>query len=293
MITRPISRRSMIAAAVAALSWLGRPAPHQAADAATTGGEPTNILACRLANYGKYQDSAWTHLLAIGFRYVFLSVPPPDQVEATKTLLAQHGLQIAVVRGQTDLSQPACVDELAVQLETCAKLGVRYMFLSPKHPTVSKEVACERLRQAGDVARKHGVTTALETHPDLGTNGDVHAETMRRIDHPNVRVNFDTGNITFYNRDTTAAAELAKCIDYVATVEFKDHNGEFESWTFPTIGQGVVDFAAVMKLLREHGYRGPITMEVEGTRGVEMTEEETKQYIADSARYLRALGSFE
>ena len=108
-----------------------------------------------------------------------------------------------MIRGQTDLGQPGCVDELAGQLATCEKLGVHYMFLSPRHTGVDKETAYQRLRRAGEIARKHGVIIALETHPDLGTNGDVHLETMRRINHPNVRVNFDTGNITYYNAGPT------------------------------------------------------------------------------------------
>ena len=89
----------------------------------------------------------------------------------------------------------------------------------------------------GDIAKKHGVIVALETHPDLGANAAAHLETMRQINHPNVRVNFDTGNITFYNKGTDAVAELKKIIDYVATVELKDHNGQYMDWNFPVLGR--------------------------------------------------------
>ena len=58
--------------------------------AVTEGAEPANVLACRLANYREFQDAAWTHLPAIGFKYVFMSVPAPGQVEATKRKLARH-----------------------------------------------------------------------------------------------------------------------------------------------------------------------------------------------------------
>ncbi len=102
----------------------------------------TNVLACRLANYQKYQDAAWTHLSSIGFKYVFVNVPLPEEVDVLKERLDQHGLKVVVVRGSTDLSRPSCVDELAVQLNTCQRLGVRTMFLSPKHPEVSKKIAC-------------------------------------------------------------------------------------------------------------------------------------------------------
>ena len=246
-------------------------------------------LGCRLANYGKYQEAAWDHLWSMGIKHVFMDVPAPEQVEQVKRQLWEHGLMVSVLRGQTDLSCPTSVEEWATQLATCQRLGVQFLFLSPKHPGVSKEVACERLRQAGEIAREHGVTIVLETHPDLGTNGDEHVATMKRINHPNVRINFDTGNITFYNHNSDAVTELKKCIDYVATVELKDHNGQYESWTFPAIGQGVVDFPAVMSVLHDHHFTGPITLELEGTRGIEMNEAQTKAYIERSAAYVQSL----
>lgn len=252
-----------------------------------------NVLACRVSCYGKFQDAAWAHLPSIGVKYVFLNVPAPDQVEAMKKRLAEHGLTAVVLRGEADLSQPSGLDTLAVQLKTCEEMGVKYMFLSPKRNGADKEVIYERLRQAGDIARKHGVTIALETHPDLGTNGDVHLETVKRIDHPNVRVNFDTGNIHFYNKDRDAPSELRKIIDYVATVELKDHDGKYMSWNFPALGQGVVNIPEVLRILKEHGYRGPLTMEIEGIRGVQWDEAQTKKNIADSAAYVRSLGEFK
>lgn len=257
------------------------------------GSEPTNVLACRLANYGKFQDAAWAHLPSISIKHVFISVPRPEQIQVTKKRLAEHGLTVVVMRGHTDLSQPSCIDGLAVQLETCEKMGVKYMFLSPKQEGIDKQVIYRRLRQAGNIARKHGVTIALETHPDLGTNGDVHLETMKQINHPNVRVNFDTGNIHYYNKNTDAPTELKKIIDYVATVELKDHNGRYQTWHFPALGKGIVDIPDVLRILKKRGYAGPLVMEIEGIRGIERDQTKIKKDIADSAAYVRSLGRFK
>jgi len=241
----------------------------------------TNRLACRLANYGKYQDAALSHLHNLGVRYVFMNVPAPADAETEMARLAEHGLKPLVMRGSTDLSKDASVEELGQQLAVCEKMGVKYMFLSAKRNDAPKEAVFDRLRRAGDIAAQHGVTIALETHPDLGTNGDVHLETMKAINHPNIRVNFDTANITYYNKNTDAVTELKKIIDYVATVEIKDHSGEFETWNFPAVGQGVVDVPGVLNVLREHTYAGPVTLEFEGIKGVELSELETKLAIAE------------
>ncbi|MCB9784286.1 MAG: sugar phosphate isomerase/epimerase [Candidatus Omnitrophica bacterium] len=248
-----------------------------------------NPLACRFASYGEYKDAAWDHLPSIGIKYVFLNVPAPDEVEATIQKLADHHLTPLVIRGETNLSEPSSVQELGEQCAICERMGVKYMFLSPKRHGAPKEVVCERLKQAGDLAKVHGVTIVLETHPDLGTNGEVHLETMKAIDHPNIRVNFDTANITYYNKNTDACTELKKIIDYVATIELKDHNLEFETWNFPVVGQGKVDFKCILDVLRKNDYQGPITLEFEGIEGVKLNREETLKAIEDSVEYARSI----
>ena len=67
----------------------------------------------------------------LGIHYLFLAVPPPDQVEATQQRLAAHNLKPLVFGGHADLSRPDCVETLAEQLAVCEKLGVKYLFLSP------------------------------------------------------------------------------------------------------------------------------------------------------------------
>jgi DUF1680 family protein/sugar phosphate isomerase/epimerase/lysophospholipase L1-like esterase len=274
--------------------WI--PEGPRAATAASATGKITtltNPLAIRIHNYGKYQDAAWMHLPSIGMHYMFMGVPTAEELPAVQKRMAEHGLKPLVLRGDSDLGRDNCLDELAAQLAVCEKMGVKYMFLSPKHTGVGKEVAYERLRRLGDIAKKHGVIVVLETHPDLGANAAMHLETMKAVNHPNVRVNFDTGNITFYNKGTDAVAELKKIIDYVATVELKDHNGKYMTWNFPALGKGVVDFPAILKILENRRFQGPITMEVEGIQGVTMDENQTKQYIAKSIAYIQSLGDFQ
>jgi sugar phosphate isomerase/epimerase len=69
----------------------------------------------------------------------------------------------------------------------------------------------------------------------------------------------------------------------------KDHKGEFEAWHFPALGKGIVDFPAVLRILREHHYAGPITLEIEGVRGVSRDRDAVLKDIADSAAYLKSL----
>lgn len=250
-----------------------------------------NLIACRLLTYGKYQHRAWTHLPEIGIRNVELPIPPVEKRAEVRRKLADHGLQATSLQSLCDVTQPEAVDVMRPQLEACVEFGARYCFLSAKAKDADLSVVYGRLRSIGDAARDLGVTVVLETHPDLVTNGDVGCRTMQAVDHPNVRVNFDTANVYFYNRNVTAVGELAKLIEYVAAVHLKDSTGIFEEWVFPTLGTGVVDFPEVFRMLSARRFAGPCTMELEGTKGVDLDEAGQLKYIADSAAYLKGIGA--
>ncbi|HOW18090.1 MAG TPA: hypothetical protein PLC79_03560, partial [Phycisphaerae bacterium] len=76
MLKRLASCRILPAAAALAFAAVGC-ANRPARMAPASPDDPGNPLVCRLANYGKYQDAAWSHLPSIGIRYVFMNVPAP------------------------------------------------------------------------------------------------------------------------------------------------------------------------------------------------------------------------
>ncbi len=248
-----------------------------------------NVIACRLLSYGKYQARGWSHLPEIGVHNVELPVPTPAELAGVRKQLADHGLKATSLQAKCDVTQANVVEVMQPQLQACADLGAKVCFLSAKAGETDPAVVWSHLRAIGDVAAKLGVTVALETHPDLITNGDRGRATMEAIKHPAVRVNFDTANVYFYNQNVTAVGELGKVIDYVASVHLKDTTGGYEDWTFPTLGTGVVDFAEVFRMLNARGFAGPFTMELEGTKGVELDEAGQLKYIADSVAYLRRI----
>ena len=60
---------------------------------------------------------------------------------------------------------------------------------------------------------------------------------MAEVDHPRVRLNFDTGNIAYYNHGADPVAELERVKHLVRNVHLKDNRGGFEDWYFPAVGR--------------------------------------------------------
>ena len=252
-----------------------------------------NLIAAMLGSYGEFAERGWTHLPEIGVRHIQAPVPKPDELDAFKLKLADHGLSAASVGGDCPIEREDIGEAMAWELEVCQSFGANILFVSVKAGDMGLDLAYDRLRKAGDAAAKHGVTIVMETHPDLITNGDIARRTMEAVDHPNVRVNFDTANVYYYNHNTTATGELAKTIDYVEGVHMKDTDGGFHSGNFPSLGQGVVDYPEVFRMLNARGFTGPFTIELEGLEGHTFDEPGRLKYVADSVDHLRAIGAMD
>ena len=251
-----------------------------------------SIIACRYYSYAPFLDRAYEHLASIGVRHVEIDVPSPDELDARRAELEQHGLTASSLHGQCDLHDPGLAEQVEEQMPAFAALGTKIMFASVDRKEMVLDEACHRLREAGEVAAAHGVTIVLETHPDLITNAEVALETMKGVDHPNVRVNFDTANIYFYNHGVDGVEELKQITPYVGAVHLKDTDGGYRSWHFPALGQGIVEFPKVFEVLDAAGFSGPCTLEIEGIEGEEKTEELVCGRVAESVEYLRRIGRF-
>jgi sugar phosphate isomerase/epimerase len=248
------------------------------------------ILACRSASYRPHEALAYAHLSGLLVRHVEIPVPATDKIGACAAELARFGLTATSLHGECDLSRPDVADQVAGQMPAFEALGARIMFVSVRADDTPVEVAYERLRAAGEVAARHGVVIALETHPDLVTNGRVAIQTMQGVNHPHVRINFDTANVYFYNRDVDAVEELRHALPYVAACHLKDTDGGYRHWHFPALGRGIVDFRAIFSLLDAASFAGPCTLEIEGIEGEDRTERLVCDRVAESVGYLRGLG---
>ncbi len=249
-----------------------------------------NIIACRPYSYAPFETKAFEHMASLGIKHVEIEVPKPEEVETTLATLAKWGLSASSLHGQCDVSQTDAAKHVEAQMPTFKAFGAKIMFVSCKAEQTPLDTVYGRLREAGAVAAAHGVTIVMETHPDLITNSTVALATMQGVNHPNVRINYDTANIYFYNDGVDGVAELQRIVSYVGAVHLKDTNGGFHAWNFPSLGHGVVRFAEIFQVLDAAGFTGPCTMEIEGIEGEKKTEELVLGRMVDSVALLKKLG---
>lgn len=242
------------------------------------------LLACRAT------PARLAAVAASGIKHVEVSVPAPDQAGPLAAAVAAHGLAISSVQVPLHVEREPDLAEVERQFQMVHDLGAGIVFTSAHAADDDLAAAYARLRQIGDVAARHGLVVALETHPNLIANGEAARRTMEAVAHPSIRVNYDTANVHYYNHGVDSVAELRKCLPYVAALHLKESKGAYESFDFPPLGQGIVDFPAIFRLLDEAGFEGPTTLEIEFLSHPD-PEGEFVRTLQASVAYLNGIGT--
>jgi sugar phosphate isomerase/epimerase len=80
----------------------------------------------------------------------------------------------------------------------------------------------ERFRKLGPIAKDHNVTLVVKQHGGETGTGEACAAIVREVDHPNIAVNYDAGNVLDY-LDKDPIPDIRKCADTVRSFCIKDH----------------------------------------------------------------------
>lgn len=252
-----------------------------------------NIFAC-VGGYGGYEHIMYEHLSSIDVNHIQIHAPSPSAVEGVQAELDENGFTavalIAKYQDEDTTATDAATADWMDAFDAASRMGVSIVHSSIKaHPGAESNVY-DWLSNMGDAAAARDIMLVLETHPPLLHTGDACLELIRAVNHPSVRINFDTGNISFYTDGGDAVVELEKIAPYVACTHLKDHDGVFNAWHFRTLGEGIVDFAEILRILKSVDYTGPYILQPEAVRGEELTEAQTKEQIEKSFEHLRQLG---
>ena len=150
-------------------------------------------------------------------------------------------------------------------IDLCEKLGIGLMNTAiggHYSEDEDRDAFMGFIHELADYAAARGITIGLEVHGEIMANGARSLPVIEEIDRPNVGINYDTANCIFYG-DTQPLDDLALTVPHLVHVHLKDKIGGPRVWNFPAIGEGEVDFAAVLAILDEQGYRGPTSVEIE------------------------------
>jgi len=238
-----------------------------------------------------------------GFRYLELAsapsyfehMPRPEKgvdkkiVNGVLDLCKKYGLILQAIAGHTRLMKKDSVKNFKTVLDFANLAEVR--FINTDAGEVEGKDGEKRfykdIAELADYAQDKDVMICLEMHGNWCNNGKKGAEIIETINHPNIKLNYDPGNVILYGKKNPEE-DIKYAIPYMGHLHIKDHGtGKMGEWNFPAVGDGVLDFDKIFGLLED--YNGPSSVEVE-FEGKERTLEEINQAVKKSFDFLKGYG---
>jgi L-ribulose-5-phosphate 3-epimerase len=261
-----------------------------------------NPLAGHTNSYHTYGfDEALAGIAGAGYKGVELSAVPgwtehvsldDDDPAAVRRKLDGYGLTAVSLSGHSDLTTADGLEHGIKAVRWAAEYGLPIMNTAVGGHQSADENEAAFLANIGslaDAADEAGVVVALEIHGDIMASSKETLPLLKKIGRDSVKVNYDTANVEYYSGDT-AVEDLPKIAPHLAHVHLKDTTGGKGNWNFPAIGDGTVDFARVLEILREAGYSGPYSVELEFQGEPWPALDEVNAAMRRSYKHLTALG---
>lgn len=134
--------------------------------------------------------------------------------------------------------------------------------------------ACQRI---ADYAAQYGITTSLENHGYFLQSSDRVQALLHKVNRANFKTTMDVGNFMCVDEDSVAAVK--KNVAFASMIHLKDfylrpaYRNPGEGW-FKTesgnylrgaiVGQGDIDMSEVLRVIKQSGYDGYLSVEFEG-----------------------------
>jgi len=179
--------------------------------------------------------------------------------------LAELGLAPVSLSGHAQLQTDEGAARFARAIDIAAALGMEVVNTATGDATTAEEREAYFANVAAlcDHAAKRGITIGMETDSNMLPTAEAGVAILDRINRPDViGFNYDPGNVVYYTGGNPLL-DIQFALSRLVHVHFKDKIGGQGVFNFPPPGDGELDMVALLKILAEAGYDGPISGEVE------------------------------
>jgi len=224
----------------------------------------------------------------------FTLIDNPELVESILTKTSERNIDISNYAIGADFlpdSEEAFekeIERVKKEVDVAHQLGVKRMrhdvsFKPPQEASIHQfEMDLPRLveacRRIADYASQYGIVTSIENHGFYVQASDRIQRLIHEVDRTNFRTTLDTGNFLCVDEDPVVGVK--NNIEFASMVHIKDFYHRSVSWYNPgdgwletqagnyirgaITGHGDIDLREIIKVIKESGYDGYISIEFEG-----------------------------
>lgn len=212
----------------------------------------------------------------VGFKYLELVSAPginehinprPEviskkEIHYIESFCNDHGVEIYALGGHCRLLKNKSIENFKKVLDMAEVLNVKYVSTDTGE-IESKEDEKRFYKEIVEIANyafARDINICIEMHGNWFNNGKKGSNILRKIDNPNIKINYDTGNVIFFD-NTRPEYDIEHALPFLGFVHLKDSSGKYKDWDFPPIGEGKIDFKKIFEVIKN--YEGPISLEIE------------------------------
>ena len=170
--------------------------------------------------------------------------------------LDDSGVGCYAFSAHMSLGRPDSVDIFRRRMDFARTLGARIINTTAAAKADEKAFFAN-IGTLAAYAEDIGLLIGLENPGDGGENIFNTArdgiELIREIDHPNVTMNYDPGNVpSHFSGKVDPVAEALTAIPHCAHMHIKDVRTLTDGWAYPGVSQGDIPYDAIMSELAAH-----------------------------------------
>uniref|UniRef100_A0A7C1JLP8 Sugar phosphate isomerase/epimerase n=1 Tax=Caldilinea aerophila TaxID=133453 RepID=A0A7C1JLP8_9CHLR len=209
-----------------------------------------------------------------------------ELVPAIKRLASTYGLELLAIE------QPSR-DPIKMEkaMQAAVELGIPIINCGPGGKTGDEASFLQAMEELGalvQMAERYGVTLCVKAHVGQAVyNTPTTLRMMEAISSPAFGVDMDPSHI--YRAGENPVEALAAVISRVKHVHIRDCKGRQQGPGKPeeqTNGRGDIDLVGYIRVLHEHGYTGPLDLEIIGAK--EYALEQCCIIAAEARGHMRA-----
>ncbi|MBS7656922.1 sugar phosphate isomerase/epimerase [Candidatus Bathyarchaeota archaeon] len=198
----------------------------------------------------------------------------PDKLSTLFELLKSYNLKVVSVMGINDFA--VCKEKIKgelkkvnKQLEFAYEINAEILRVFASHipdyyiweEMYTQVVDC--LKWLGKKAENFGIKIAMENHGGITATSSQVKKILAQVNKENVGLNLDPANFQVSGQDPVKATmELS---DFIIHTHIKDCIMTDKGYRFCEIGAGLINYNKILKILKEKGYSGYLSLEYEDT----------------------------
>lgn len=178
-------------------------------------------------------------------------------------------------------------------MQAAVELGIPIINCGPGGKTDDESLwpqVIDSLGRLAQMAERYGVTLCVKAHVGASIyNTPTTLRAMREIASPAFGIDMDPSHI--YRAGENPVEAIQAVIERVRHVHIRDCKGRQQGPGEPMTqinGRGDIDLVGYIRVLHEHGYSGPLDLEIIGTKAQGYTLEQCITIAAESRGHMQA-----